>query len=442
MTAEEVLAQVQNAAKTARNRVLARQNAAQMGFLRQNKDGTTSMNIIMDNSNDCPERVVSIGAFTGKLQQGTGQLQGFREDRRNTAKMVKPINYGTFCSFAPLYDSRFANLSKEESELVLNTYGDETGSEYACSIMDFSRDSSYASTLANGLLDILTHGEHRKTISKLMESQYQSYERTEIEKTFPVAADGSNSDEEAAKYQNVPINFDALRTLADVGVNVSFLPGMEHSIRSAELTRKLQEQLHNNSSLIERLQQVQTERLSQPLPQHLAHVARPSNDEIELAHQLTSNLTEMAKQLQPDSISTPHALRKAMGLSNGKCLKCLYKTASIYKSSLPHSQLASNPSFRQSPSIQQLLPLFRIELNPPRPLRFSPKSRQTLSPLTTSSIRPPFRWIWNQMWNCSSRHLPFRRRTSRTNCANSSRVVRQARWAQPMAAKRMFSMRS
>lgn len=291
-----------------------------MGFLRQNKDGTTSMNIMVDNNNDCPERVVSIGAFTGKLQQGTGQLQGFREDRRNTAKVVKAISYGTFCSFAPLYDSRFANLSKEESELVLNTYGDETGSEYACSIMDFSRDSSYASTLANGLLDILTHGEHRKTIGKLMESQYQRYEQSEIDKTFPetIAPTASTADDDDHKYQHVPINFESLRSLSDIGVNVSFLSGLEHSMRTAELTRKLQEQLQSNSTLIERLQQVQTERLSQPLPQHLAHVARPSNDEIELAHQLTSNLTEMAKQLQPDSITTPHALRKAMGMSNGE----------------------------------------------------------------------------------------------------------------------------
>lgn len=94
-----------------------------MGFLRQAKDGTTSMQILVDTENLCPERVVSVGAFTGKLQHGTGNLQGFREDRRNNAKVVKPLNYGTFCSFAPIYDSRFANLSKDESDIVLNTYG-------------------------------------------------------------------------------------------------------------------------------------------------------------------------------------------------------------------------------------------------------------------------------------------------------------------------------
>lgn len=311
LTSEEVLEQVQSAAKSAHKRVMAR-NANKMGFLRQNKDGTTSMKIMIANSNDCPERIVSIGAFTGKLQQGSGQLQGFREDRRNAAKLVKPINYGAFCSFAPTYDSRFANLSKEESELVMSTYGDETGTEYAGSIMEYSRDSSYASTLATGLLDILTNGEHRKTLATLVENQRQRCEQHEIEQSFPPAA----VEEDTKKYDDVTVDFDALRTLGDIGVDISFLSGMEQTVRSAELTKKLQEQLLNNSTLIERLQQVQTERLSQPLPQHLAHVAKPSNDEIELAHQLTSNLTEMAKQLPPDSIAAKHALRKAMGISN------------------------------------------------------------------------------------------------------------------------------
>lgn len=214
-------------------------------------------------------------------------------------------------------------MNKEESELVLNTYGNDASTEYAGSIMEFSRDSSYASTLANGLLDILTYGEHRKTLATLVENQRQRAEQHEIDQSFP----NSNAKDstaaaaaaaELAKYENVAVDFDTLRTLGDIGVDISFLSSMEQSMRSVELTKKLQEQLMNNSTLIERLQQVQTERLSQTLPQHLAHVARPSSDEIELAHQLTSNLTEMAKQLPPDSIAQPHALRKVMGISNGK----------------------------------------------------------------------------------------------------------------------------
>lgn len=141
-----------------------------MGFLRQRKDGTTSMQILVDAENSCPERVVSLGAFVGKLQTGTGQLQGVREDRRNNAKVVKPLNYGTYCSFAPIYVSWFANLSKDESELVLSTYGDDLGAEYSASILGFSKDSQQTHTLANTLLDYLTNGQHRKTFATPMVS--------------------------------------------------------------------------------------------------------------------------------------------------------------------------------------------------------------------------------------------------------------------------------
>ena len=63
-----------------------------MGFLRQRKDGTTSLNILVPGEGVIPgttERPVSLGTITGKLTHGTGTIQGFREDRRNLAKPGK-----------------------------------------------------------------------------------------------------------------------------------------------------------------------------------------------------------------------------------------------------------------------------------------------------------------------------------------------------------------
>lgn len=183
-----------------------------MGFLRTNKDGTTSLAILCGNSGVLPgtnEQPITLGSLAGKIPQGTGQLAGFREDKRNYAKLglwycnkkwafiifglidfftVKPLYYGAFGSYAPSYDSTFANLSKDESELVYNTYGDETGYQYAercefriClhfskiiniflsknSILDFARDSDYALHMVDELLDVLTGGEHSKTVAAL-----------------------------------------------------------------------------------------------------------------------------------------------------------------------------------------------------------------------------------------------------------------------------------
>lgn len=151
-------------------------------------------------------------------------------------------------------------------------------------------------------------------MATLTENSRQKYEQNEVEQTFP----SETSDDDVKKYENVQIDFDSLRSLSDIGVNVSFLNDFEENMRTIEMTKKLQEQLENNSSLIERLHKVQMDRLSQNVPTHLSHIDHPNTDELELAVQITSNLTEIAKQLPPQAIVSTHALRKAMGVSNGK----------------------------------------------------------------------------------------------------------------------------
>lgn len=46
------------------------------------------------------------------------------------------MNYGPYTSYAPAYDSSFANIGKEDSDLIYSFYGEEAslqGSErYAC----------------------------------------------------------------------------------------------------------------------------------------------------------------------------------------------------------------------------------------------------------------------------------------------------------------------
>ena len=47
------------------------------------------------------------------------------------ATPVSYLMYGPFGSFAPVYDSTFATLSKMDSDLLLSTYGSELGISYA-----------------------------------------------------------------------------------------------------------------------------------------------------------------------------------------------------------------------------------------------------------------------------------------------------------------------
>lgn len=153
-------------------------------------------------------------------------------------------------------------------------------------------------------------------MSTLVENSRQKFEHNELQRTFP----NPPADNDYEKFKDVKIDFESLRTLGDLGVNVDFLGNMEEEIKTFEIYKTLENRLENNSELLGRLRQVQNERLSQNLPTHLSNIAHPSEDELELAAQVTNNLKEIVKDLPPSSLVSPHALRKAMGLSNGMSL--------------------------------------------------------------------------------------------------------------------------
>lgn len=77
LTPEEILARTQAAAREAKAKVV-KKGGPKMGFLRQRKDGSTQINILVGGDGVIPgtrKRPVLLGALTGKLQEGTSQLQ-------------------------------------------------------------------------------------------------------------------------------------------------------------------------------------------------------------------------------------------------------------------------------------------------------------------------------------------------------------------------------
>ncbi|XP_065332876.1 bromodomain-containing protein 7 isoform X2 [Cloeon dipterum] len=314
MSPEEILAQAQKAAHNAAQKLALTKPYSKMGFLRTNKDGTTSLAILCGNNGVLPgtnEQPMTLGSLAGKIPHGTGQLAGFREDKRNFSKLVKPLYYGAFGSYAPSYDSTFANLTKEESDLVYQTYGDETGVQYAESILDFARDSDYALHMVDELLDILTGGEHSKTIAQLPARQ----------KPAPVTVppEPFKFDLETSKTPKIDVDVNALKGLSELGIDMSFLDNLEIPTEGSKpviLTADgVQASLDQTSQLIGQLQKVQNARLSQPVPAHLALLQGPSESEVQLAEKITDNLTDLAKQVSPEMIAPVSSVRKAMGVT-------------------------------------------------------------------------------------------------------------------------------
>ena len=72
--------------------------------------------------------------------------------------------------------------------------------------------------------------------------------------------------------------------------------------------------LQANAQLIEQLKNVQNDRLSATPPPHVSHITKPSDKELDLAHNIQNNLVEMVGQLKPGQVVPENAVRTALGL--------------------------------------------------------------------------------------------------------------------------------
>ena len=80
------------------------------------------------------------------------------------------IENGPFSSNAPTQDNSYQNLSKEETDILLSTYGDEISYQYALSLMDFAKSNSHTfKKYVNLVLNTLTTNENEKYLNYLKE---------------------------------------------------------------------------------------------------------------------------------------------------------------------------------------------------------------------------------------------------------------------------------
>lgn len=300
LSPEEILVQVQGAAKKAQQELTMRKPKTDLVFFRRNKKGVTSLNILNPENDGIvsdSERVVNLAEMCGRLKEGTGYLSTFREDKRNKVIPVHYLSYGPFSSFAPQYDSSFANVSKEESDLLLSTYGDETGVQYAKSVLSFvDTAGDYAVKMVNNLLDMLTKGQHTRTNHALEQQR-----KLEREKAAAEAAE--------------------LEAQASVNCEPSALPeGSQVTDTSFEGPHveedPIQKRLNSTAEMIGDLQKVQNVRLGQTPPTYVGAFTGPSEKEIELASKVTEGLVDLTREATPAGVVTVESVRKAMGIAH------------------------------------------------------------------------------------------------------------------------------
>uniref|UniRef100_A0A3Q1I1Y4 Bromodomain containing 7 n=1 Tax=Acanthochromis polyacanthus TaxID=80966 RepID=A0A3Q1I1Y4_9TELE len=276
---EEIRKVIEESGGKLSNRVLQ----CDLEFARRKSDGSTTLAILnpadpsAGDAGYCP---VKLGMMSNRLQSGVNTLQGFREDKRNRITPVSYMNYGPYTSYAPAYDSSFANVSKDDSDLIYSFYGEESSLQGSDSLSEFlAKSDEYVYKLADNLLDAVTNGEHSKVLKE----------------TEPVST-----------YCDVlPLSFAEPR---------GSINGMCCLLSVTEALH-FQHKLDETTKLLRDLQEAQKERLSAKQPPNMICLLAPTAKELELAEKVTGNLTELTGQVAPCDVSSIYGIRKAMGIA-------------------------------------------------------------------------------------------------------------------------------
>ncbi|XP_060767620.1 bromodomain-containing protein 7 [Neoarius graeffei] len=304
--AEKDLEEIRKILEESRGKLSIRSLQCELEFGRRKSDGTTTLGIVNPadlNAGDpgyCP---VKLGMMGGRLQSGVNTLQGFKEDKRNRITPVTYMNYGPFSSYAPTYDSSFANISKEDSDLIYSCYGDESSLQGSESITDFlAKSDEHMSRLADNILDSLTNGEHSRHL-KETEAHVQEEETEKSDAADDVEVVGSEF-----KTAN---SMTVLNSIISLGLGFDLLPESFDSQEAEQFQKKLDE----TTVLLRDLHEAQRERLSAKQPPNMICLLAPTVKELQLAEKVTENLAQLTSQVTPGDVSSVYGIRKAMGIA-------------------------------------------------------------------------------------------------------------------------------
>ncbi|XP_064838341.1 bromodomain-containing protein 7 isoform X2 [Oncorhynchus masou masou] len=278
---------------------------SELDFERRKSDGSTTLailnpvDLVAGDVGYCP---VKLGMMSNRLQSGINTLQGFKEDKRNMVTPVLYMNYGPYTSYAPAYDSSFANIGKEDSDLIYSFYGEEASLQGSESLSEFlSKSEEHMYKLADNLLDALTNGEHSKTLRETRPGEQGPTETAETgDKDMEVV------DPEASKQTE-----SRLASLGSVvGLDLQTPPDL-----LSEEAQHFQQKLDETTKLLHELQEAQRERLSVKQPPNIICLLAPTTKELQLAEKVTGNLAQLTSQVAPGDVSSVYGIRRAMGIA-------------------------------------------------------------------------------------------------------------------------------
>ena len=202
-------------------------------------------------------------------------------------------------------------MTKEETDLACN-YGNDDGHISTSFDVNFSRNFDHTTFVADHLLDILTDNEHRNSSNYIEEEKKLREEELKIYSAEPKAvAVETPTEAETSSTENV--DFESLKSLSEVGIDVSFLDSLQQQFEDQNKTPL--DQLNDTAALIDELKEVQLQRLSALLPAHFSQLLHPNDHEMALATQIQTNLVDMAGQVTPGDVVPQEVVRKVLGMT-------------------------------------------------------------------------------------------------------------------------------
>ncbi|XP_046898092.1 bromodomain-containing protein 7 isoform X1 [Hypomesus transpacificus] len=299
--AERELEEIRKVIQESGGKLSNRGLQTELEFKRRKIDGSTTLAILNPadlSAGDVGYCPVKLGMMSGRLQSGVNTLQGFREDKRNRITPVCYMNYGPYTSYAPTYDSSFANISKDDTDLVYSSYGEEPSLQGSESIKDFlAKSEEHMYKLADSLLDAMTNGEHSKTIEEVIVQDGEEREKTSEARVEMEVITPSTTKQRSASLSSV-IGLDP-ETVEDL----------------TEEAQRFQNKLDETTKLLNGLQEAQNERLSAKQPPNMICLLAPTTKELQLAEKVTENLAQLTSQVGPGDVSSLYGIRRAMGIT-------------------------------------------------------------------------------------------------------------------------------
>uniref|UniRef100_A0A4W4GXM0 Bromo domain-containing protein n=1 Tax=Electrophorus electricus TaxID=8005 RepID=A0A4W4GXM0_ELEEL len=307
--AERDLEEIKKIIEESGGKLSSRGLQCELDFDRRKTDGTTTLAILNPaelSAGDPGYCSVKLGMLGSRLQTGVNTLQGFKEDKRNRVTPVMYMNYGPFSSFAPAYDSSFANISKEDSDLIYSFYGDETSLQGSDSTADFlARSEEHMNRMADNILDVLTNGEHYKQLK-------EDKVATAQEREEPVKNIADAEVKQTKSSTSLTQKTQLLNTTGQISCLCLPPPSRHTPVSEAE---QFQKKLDETTMLLRSLQEAQRERLSAKQPPNTICLLAPTARELQLAEKVTENLAQLTSQVAPGDVSSVYGIRKAMGIS-------------------------------------------------------------------------------------------------------------------------------